>query len=109
MVTAEQDRGRRLVAKERRACVLWAFEQPVKTGRMAVLMSAERVAQGAGLQPGDTVATILQRCQESLYSAVKDGGNRVYRHNGNQLQGCEESEGMELPLANSAAGGSKNR
>lgn len=63
----------------------------------------------AGLQPGDTVATILQRCQESLYSAVKDGGNRVYRHNGNQLQGCEESEGLELPLANSAAGGSKNR
>jgi diguanylate cyclase (GGDEF)-like protein len=43
----------------------------------------------AGLEPGDTVATILQRAQESLYQAVRDGGNRVYRHTGSGLESCE--------------------
>ena len=39
-----------------------------------------------GLHPGDTVATILQRCQESLSQALCDGGNRVYRHNGEEKE-----------------------
>jgi diguanylate cyclase (GGDEF)-like protein len=43
----------------------------------------------AGLEPGDTVATILQRAQESLYQAVRDGGNRVYRHTGSGLEACD--------------------
>lgn len=40
---------------------------------------------GGLMDETDTVATLVQRVQEALWAAVRDGGNRVFCHDGTQV------------------------